>query len=134
MRCAPGFGAILQRMRDFQKIIAWQKAHALGVRLDDFVDPVRFRKRPALRAQLLRAMDSVSAAISEGAGKPSRAEFLRYLDIALGSAREAHNHLLKARDIRCMDFKDAQRLIDELDEVKRLIYAYARAIREAPPD
>jgi hypothetical protein len=54
MRCAPGFGAILQHMRDFQKIIAWQKAHALG-------------------------------AISEGAGKPTRAEFLRYPDMAQGS-------------------------------------------------
>ncbi len=68
-------------------------------------------------------MDSVSATISEGAGKPTRAEFLRYLDMSFGPAREAHNHLLKARDLRCMAFHDAQRVIDDLDEVKRLLYA-----------
>jgi four helix bundle protein len=47
-----------------------------------------------LRSQLLRAVDSVSANIAEGAGKPTEAEFGRFLDIALGSAREVDNHPL----------------------------------------
>ncbi|CAN5914943.1 hypothetical protein BH11GEM1_BH11GEM1_00400 [soil metagenome] len=87
-------------MRDFKKIIAWQKAHALSVAMTSLADPQRFRARPRLRSQLLRAVDAVGAQISEGAGKPSEAEFGRYLDMAMATARETENHLLLARDNR----------------------------------
>ncbi len=116
-------------MRDFKKIIAWQKAHALAVRLNGDLSVVRFRIRPTLRSQLLRAIDSVASNIAEGAGKPSEAEFGRYLDIALASARETENHLLLARDIGCLDQSVADVLLGDLDEVKRVLYSYARAVR-----
>ena len=119
-------------MRDFKKIIAWQKAHAIAVRLNDDLNAARFRTRPSLRSQLLRAIDSVASNIAEGAGKPSEAEFGRYLDMALASARESENHLLLARDIGCLDQSVAHVLLEELDEVKRVLFSYARAVRALP--
>ena len=121
-------------MRDFRKIIAWQKAHALAVAMHRLVDPVRFRVRPDLRSQLLRSMDSVASTISEGSGKRSGKEFARYLDIALGSAREVDNHLLLARDIGCLDESDATRLLADHDEVKRLLYRTPERCGEIPID
>ena len=116
-------------MRDFRKIIAWRKAHALSVSMAGIADASRFRIRPGLRSQLLRAIDAVGALISEGAGKPSQAEFARYLDMAMATARETENHLLLARDIGCMDRPVADECLERLDEVKRVLYAYTRAVR-----
>lgn len=118
-------------MRDFKKIIAWQKAHALSVALTSLANPHRFRARPRLRSQLLRAVDAVGAQISEGAGKPSEAEFGRYLDMAMATARETENHLLLARDIGCLDHAAADECLERLDEVRRVLYAYTRAVRPA---
>jgi four helix bundle protein len=117
-------------MRDFRKIIAWQKAHAVAVAMHVAIDEARFRVRPRLRSQLLRAIDSVAATIAEGSGKRTSKEFARYLDIALGSAREVDNHLLLARDIGCLEEADADRLLADHDEVKRLLYSYARSVRQ----
>ena len=114
-------------MRDFEKIIAWQKAHAFGVLLDE-LDARPFRRRPGLRTQLYKAADSISANISEGAGKATPADFAHYLHNALGTTRETRNHILKARDTRCIDAAMASRLLSDLDEVGRLIYAYAKAV------
>ena len=124
-----GAGTQDSGMRDFRKIIAWQKAHAFSIALGSAVDWKKFRKRPGLRAQLLRAVDSISANTAEGCGKRSDSEFARYLEMALSSAREVDNHLLKARDVGCTDASVADRLLADLDEVKRVLFAFERAVR-----
>ena len=92
-------------------------------------DAMPLRVAPGLRAQLLRAASSVSANIAEGAGKRSEAEFARYLDIALGSARELENHLLLARDLGCGTSAAFDQHIEDVDEVKRIVFSLARAVR-----
>ena len=116
-------------MRDFRKIIAWQKAHGLAVTIHRISTDADFRSTPGLRSQLLRAVDSVPANIAEGAGKPSESEFSRYLDIALGSAREVDNHLILAAALGCVDERASAKALEDADEVKRILYSLARAVR-----
>jgi len=92
-----------------------------------------FRSTPGLRSQLLRAVDSVPANIAEGAGKPSEAEFARYLDIALGSAREVDNHLMLASALGCINDRASAKLLADADEVKRILYSLGRAVRRRIP-
>ncbi len=120
-------------MRDFEKIIAWQKAHALGLLLDDVIDWKRFRRRPGLRGQLIEAVDSIAANISEATGRRTVEDFTHFLDMAQSSARETRNHLLKARDAGCPDRRTARLLLEKLDEVNRVLYCYIGAIRRPRP-
>jgi four helix bundle protein len=117
-------------MRDFKKIIAWQKAHRLSVRIHEIAPSSSFARSPGLRSQLLRGIASVPGNISEGAGARTDAEFARYLDIALKSARETENHLLHAVALNCMARASGEQLLDDLDEVKRILYSYARSVRK----
>ena len=116
-------------MRDFRKIIAWQKAHGLAVTIHRISTDADFRSTPGLRSQLLRAVDSVPANIAEGAGKPSESEFSRYLDIALGSAREVDNHLMLAAALGCIDERASATALEDADEVKRILCSLGRAVR-----
>ena len=116
-------------MRDFKKIIAWQKAHRLSVRIHEIAPNGDFASSPGLRSQLLRGIASVPGNISEGAGARTDAEFARYLDIALKSARESENHLLHAVALKCVGTTTGEQLLEELEEVKRVLYCYARALR-----
>lgn len=116
-------------MRDFKKIIAWQKAHALSQATHDLAAHSQLSLSPGLRAQLLEAVKSVAANIAEGSGARTDAEFSRYLDIALKSASETENHLLEAAALGCMGRIEGDRLVAQLDEVKAVLFSFARSVR-----
>ena len=118
------------RMRDFRKLIAWRKAHALAVCIHRIAAHADFSATPGLRAQLLRAVDSVPANIAEGAGKPSELDFARFLAIALGSAREVDNHIMLASALGCIDERSGASVLADIDEVKRILYSLSRVVRD----
>ena len=83
-----------------------------------------------MRSQLLRAVDSVPANIAEGAGKPSELDFARFLEIALGSAREVDNHIILATALGCIDERSGASALADIDEVKRILYSLCRVVRD----
>ena len=119
----------LGRMRDFKKLIAWQKAHRLSVAIHEAANQSRSRFSPGWRSQLLRSVAAIPAQISEGSGSRTDAEFARFLGMALKSAREVENHLILARDLKGIDAERSARLIEDVDEVRRIVYSLARAVR-----
>ena len=92
------------------------------------------RGAPGLRSQLLRAVASIAANIAEGSGKRSEVEFVRYLEIALASAREAENHILLARDTGALDAGVANALLRDAEEVGRILFGLQRAVSRRVDD
>ncbi|MCY7379140.1 MAG: four helix bundle protein [Gemmatimonadaceae bacterium] len=116
-------------MRDFRKLIVWQKAHALSVDAHRALLSRRSAGTATSRNQLLRAVGSIPANISEGCGKRSDAEFARYLDIALGSAKETENHLLFAHDMGWLDNATFTLFDERLTEIRRMLFSLCRVMR-----
>jgi four helix bundle protein len=87
-------------MRDFRELQVWHKAHKLT--LDVYQGTKAFPREElyGLTSQVRRAAVSIGANIAEGAGKNSRPELARFLQIAMGSASELEYHLILARDLR----------------------------------
>lgn len=80
--------------------------------------------RPELRlitAQLRRSALSIAANIAEGCGKSSRAETIRFLEIAAGSAAETEHHLLVARDLGVLTTRQADRYLANVGSVRRML-------------
>lgn len=116
-------------MRDFKKLIIWQRSHRLAIATHHILTGVREPGSAATRNQLQRAVTSIPTNISEGAGKRSNREFARYLDIALGSSKEAENHLMFAWDMGWITRERYEELDAELGEIRRMLYAFARSVR-----
>ena len=72
-------------MGDFRKLRAWREAKRLAVLSREAIRTLPQTEVYALGAQWRRAAYSVSLNIAEGADQPSRGQFARYLNIALGS-------------------------------------------------
>jgi len=87
--------------------------------------------RPELRlitAQLRRSALSISANIAEGCGKSSRAETLRFFEIAAGSAAETEHHLLIAQDLRSIAAGRAESFLTRVGSIRRMIYSLSRRL------
>jgi len=87
--------------------------------------------RPELRlitAQLRRSALSISANIAEGCGKSSRAETLRFFEIAAGSAAETEHHLLIAQDLPIIAAARAESFLTRVGSIRRMLYPLSRRL------
>ncbi|MFH1747129.1 MAG: four helix bundle protein [Planctomycetota bacterium] len=118
-------------IRSFRDLIAWQKAMALCERMytisKDFPSDERF----GLTAQLRRAAVSVPSNIAEGYGRRSKRDYLRFLNVALGSLCELETQLILSLRLGFMDSDRAGPDMDLLREVDRILCGLIRALRDS---
>lgn len=85
-------------------------------------------QRFGLASQIERSAVSIPSNISEGSGRSSDKDFVRFLHIAYGSACELETQLLLARDLGFVSSADTNRAVDEAVQVRRMIFALKSAL------
>lgn len=111
--------------RSFRDLVVWQKAHEFVLAVYPFTAAFPKQETYGLALQLRRSAVSIPANIAEGfrrRGKPDKA---RFMNLAEGSIEESRYYLILAKDL---GYGDTERLMVLLEEVSRLLDAYARAI------
>ncbi|MCL4213741.1 MAG: four helix bundle protein [Gemmatimonadales bacterium] len=117
-------------MFPFRRLAVWEKAHALTLRVYRATEGPQTRRFPGLQAQLRRAVAAIPTNISEGSGHASQAQFNRFLEIALASAREADYHLLLARDLEILSEREYAHLEARLSEVQGMLMGLRKRVLE----
>ena len=88
------------------------------------------RRVPGLRNQAVRAANSVAANLAEGWARPSRAEFLRFVRIAIGSANELEAHLGLASRASILSAEIHTKLELRLNLVRRMLISLMRVMEQ----
>ena len=96
--------------RDHRKLDAFNLADQLVVAIYIATADFPASERYGLRSQLRRAAVSIPTNIVEGCARESEGDYLRFLDIALGSAREALYLMTLAGRLALMEASEAQRI------------------------
>ena len=109
----------------FEDLIVWQKAH--GMVLTIYSATAAFPKSElyGLTSQLRRAAVSIAANIAEGFKKRGAADKARFMNTSQGSLEEVRYYLILSRDL---GYLEVEPLMQQLEEVSRLLNAYGRAI------
>jgi four helix bundle protein len=116
-------------MHDFRRLEVWRRSRDLVVAVDAAIRTFPRSDRGLVAAQLRRAMLSIPANIAEGCGRNSRAETIRFLRIAAGSATEAESHLEVAFAMRYLHAARHEGLVGELKAIQRMLF---RLIQNLP--
>ncbi len=74
------------------------------------------------------AAASISVNIAEGCGRRGKADFGRFLQVALGSASELEYHLLLSADLGLLDRTTYQALDAAVTEVKRMLTGFIKKL------
>jgi len=82
-----------------------------------------------LAQQLRRSAASVPANIAEGAGRSTKSDFARLVDIACGSTSETLYHLMLSRDLLFLSESTYEILAAKTAEVRRMLTSFARPLR-----
>jgi four helix bundle protein len=115
--------------RDHRKLDAFKLADQLALAV--YVATADFppNERYGLQSQLRRAAVSTPTNIVEGCARDSEADYLRFLDIALGSAREALYLMSLAKRLSMFERTDAGRIESLGERVAGAIVNLRRSLR-----
>jgi four helix bundle protein len=116
----------MQKSSTFEDLEVWRQAHSWVLDIYRFTDCFPKHELFGLTSQLRRAAVSVPANIAEGYKKQSRADKMRYYNIAQGSLEECRYDLILARDLSYGQVEERMR---SLDCVGRMLDAFILAYR-----
>ena len=122
-----------------RKLVVLDKAHTLLVDINKIVPGIRRAEHQPLKKQLLKSALSISSNLAEGRTKHSQREFLRFLDIALGSAGELQWQLKAAVDCSAVVPDEGTELNKRAEEIAKMIQGLMKKIQrdlddEGPPE
>ncbi len=112
----------------FRDVKVWGKAHQLTLASYRATRSFPKTEMYGLTSQIRRAATSICANIAEGCGRRGKADFARFLQIALGSASELEYHLLLASDLGMMDAATHRDLDAAVTEVKRMLTGFIKQL------
>ncbi|WP_036382643.1 four helix bundle protein [Muricauda sp. MAR_2010_75] len=104
-------------MRNFRELKVWQEARILVKQVYQITKVLPKSEKFGLTAQINRCVISVPANIAEGCAKYSDKDFVRFLQISLGSAYELETHLLLCEDL---EFVTSDEISIVLEKTQRL--------------
>ena len=113
----------------YKELLIWQ--NAMNLCTDIYAKTSSFPKAETygLTAQLRRSAVSIASNIAEGEGRLTRGERRQALSNARGSLFEVETQLELAKRF---DYGDSRKILDAIDELKRMLDAYIAYVRKKP--
>ena len=108
-------------MKDFRKLLAWDKAHQLTLAIYHVTATLPREETYGLVSQMRRAASSIPSNIAEGCGRDGDAELSRFCVMARGSASELEYQLLLSRDLKLIQSQEYEQLTQQTVEIKRML-------------
>ena len=119
------------KVKTFRDLLVWQKAIRLVTEVYGASQGWPKEETFGLKAQIRRAAVSVPSNIAEGHGRRSHDDYLRFLQIAMGSLFELLTQLEIALNLGFVDAKQHAHLSELGRELERMMSSLIRKLKEA---
>jgi four helix bundle protein len=114
--------------KSYRDLTVWQKSYELALAVYKATRLFPRREMFGLTSQLCRAAVSVPTNIAEGNCRHSRADYVRFVAIAQGSAGELDTLLSLAHDLAYLEDSAAKQLKGQLNEIGRMLAGLRRGL------
>ena len=114
----------------FKDIIAWQKSYEFVLLVYKATKKFPDFEKHGLSSQFQRAAVSIVANIAEGSKKLSKADKLRFMNIAQGSLEECRCYIMLSKDLEYISEDEYNALSYSIDGASFYLNAYCKAISE----
>ena len=114
----------------FEELDCWQAARDAGKLIRGFIKKLPTSERYDLIDNMRRASRSSTRNIAEGFGRDSTKEYLRFLNISIGSLFELQTQLEISKNIEYLTKEEYTILYDDSREVERMLVSFINKIKE----
>lgn len=116
-------------MRNFRALNIWKDGRILVKEVYTLTKFLPDSERFGLIPQVQRSAISIPANIAEGCGKDSEKDFVRFLQISLGSAYELETHLILCEDLGFLTPERAESTIKNIQKLQKGIASLIKYIK-----
>ncbi len=120
-------------MNSYKDLIVWQKSVDFAVKIYHQTEKFPRSELYGLTDQLRRASIAIPSNIAEGFCRRGRASYVNHLSIALGSEAELETQIEIARRLGYLLPADADVMIDDLQEVGRMLNGLITSLERSAP-
>ena len=117
-------------MSTFRNLLVWQKSMDLVTKMYSSTQKFPKEELFGLTSQIRRSAVSIPSNIAEGYGRDSNKEYLRFLNISIGSLFELQTQIEIAKNIMYLNEKDFNDLYENSREIERMLVSFIKKIKE----
>jgi four helix bundle protein len=117
-------------MSTFRNLLVWQKSMDLVTKMYSSTQKFPKEELFGLTSQIRRSAVSIPSNIAEGYGRDSNNEYLRFLNISIGSLFELQTQIEIAKNIMYLNEKDFNDLYENSREIERMLVSFIKKIKE----
>lgn len=114
-------------MHNYRNLKVWQNARKLVKEIYLLSNKFPPSEKYGLSSQVRNSSVSISN-IAEGAGRGSKPDFKRFLNMALGSSFELESQLIVSNDIGYVSEAESTGSIVDLQEIQKMIYGLIKSL------
>ncbi len=108
-------------MKNFKKLIVWQRSMELAAQVAKLLSKFPEKERFTYRDQIVRCSISIPSNIAEGSSRNSRKDFNRFLRISLGSSFELETQMLLLQQNKILDPEMLKIAFGYNEEVQKML-------------
>ena len=121
----------MAKVNGFMDLVGWQKSMDLVEEVYRVSAGFPADERFGLTAQVRRAAVSIPSNIAEGYGRSTKADYIRFIDIAKGSANEVETQLRIGHRLRFVTAQNSERALAMTVEVQRILRGLGDGLRKS---
>ena len=116
-------------MRNFKELEVWKESRLLTKEIYLLTSALPLDEKFGLTSQIRRCVISIPSNIAEGSAKYSQKDFLRYLQISLGSSFELESHLLLCIDLELLNKEQAKIQLVTIERIQKRISSLIKYVK-----
>ncbi len=116
-------------IRTYRDLAVWQKAIELVTCVYENTKSFPADEKYSLVSQIRRAAVSIPSNIAEGYGRKHTNDYLRYLQISIGSVFELQTQLIISKNLNYIDNEKYDNLENKTREIERMLSSLISKIK-----
>ena len=117
-------------MKTFRDLLIWQKSMTLITKIYQSTNLFPKEEIFGLTSQIRRSAVSIPSNIAEGYGRESKQDFLRFLNISIGSLFELQTQLEIAKNISYLNENEFNNIFEDSREIERMLVSFIKKLKE----